>query len=154
MIEYFIAEEVSRPPYHKRPDPFSTISCDSRDTVVPFIQLPHDVTSMWSLRNWCSPVAYDVENMDLIGEAMEVTNTVEAITETTLVDVFGEGLDAQNPIPQSVGPEVLHFQRWPYWRYMSRFDENIILLAQLGLTFWKVEEDWAISWLESEGLSV
>lgn len=111
---YMVVEVVARTPYHRwdtKGDSFSISICLSFEVINPGIGLPHSTATVQHICNWCLPLETISDKLDLITMARDVTNEIEAVNQSALTDIFGEGLT------QSVRHDVLHFQRWLYWSH-------------------------------------
>lgn len=67
--------------------------------------------------------------------AHSVMVEIEVVAHSSLYGIFEDGLENDDALMQSIKVKALWFQRWYYWRNSCGFQEKMIILAWMGLTY-------------------
>lgn len=112
---------------------------------------PHRNVVVQRLRDWCLPLETNEEMADLVVMAHTVRAKIDVATYSSIENIFGEGLNSDDALTRSVRAEALRYQMWHYWRHACGFQEKVIMMAKMDLTFWRAEEEWCMAWLGRNG---
>lgn len=137
-------ESVPYHPWDTRANPLSQQSCSKFSMAIPPTALPHIDHTLLHIRDWCQPLLTTALTADIVAMAESLRKTFDETVELSLRTIFADVTPNNNDFMHKFWHEALRFQWWYSWCHANDFESMMIMVPRLGLSFWRVEEDWSL----------